>query len=289
MNAEMQIQVSPDALAYCADSVRAADSDRFATLAFAPAARRPGLLALYAFNLEVAKSREVVSQQLIGSIRLQWWRDAIAEIYEGTPRRHQVVQPLAEAVHRFDLDRSTFEALLEAREADMADDPPADLDALAAYARDTAGGLVRLALQVLGARDAPAMAAGEAVGTAWGLVGLIRAAPFHARMRRCAMPADLLAEAGLAAHDVVERGGSPALSGVVRRVAEAAEARLAAGRALRREVPRRALPALLCGALASGHLVQLRRADWNPFDARVASPLPSRAWRLLAASVTGRY
>lgn len=280
---------SPDALAYCADTVREADPDRFATLALAPRDRRPALVALYAFNSEVAKSREVVSQQLIGSIRLQWWRDAIGEIYDGTPRRHQVVQPLAETIHRFGLERPAFETLLEAREADMADDPPADLAALTDYARDTAGSLARLALQALDARGPAAAAAGDAVGTAWALVGLVRAVPFQARLRRCTMPADLLAAAGITPHDLAERGGSPALGGVVRRVVAVAEEQLAAARALRREVPRSARPALFCGALATGYIAQLRRAGWDPFDARVAGPLPSRAWRLLAAATTGRY
>src|SRR3546814_8203475 len=78
-----------EALAYCADMVRTADSDRYATVPFAPSDRRPGLLALYAFNVEVAKTREVVSQQLLGSIRLQWWRESLEGIYAGTPRTHR--------------------------------------------------------------------------------------------------------------------------------------------------------------------------------------------------------
>src|SRR3546814_3752849 len=139
-----------EALAYCADMVRTADSDRYATVPFAPSDRRPGLLALYAFNVEVAKTREVVSQQLLGSIRLQWWRESLEGIYAGTPRTHQVVLPLADAARRHGLERADFETLIDAREADLADEPPAALGALAAYAAATAGSLARLALQEIG-------------------------------------------------------------------------------------------------------------------------------------------
>ena len=72
------------------------DRDRYLTTLFAPAERRAMLLALYAFNFEVAKLREVTREPLIGQIRLQWWRDAIDKIYGGAPpRRHEIVEPLA--------------------------------------------------------------------------------------------------------------------------------------------------------------------------------------------------
>ena len=72
--------------------VRQHDRDRFLTTLFAPDDRREDLLALYAFNHEVAKTREVVSEPTLGRIRLQWWRDNLEAIYAGQPpRRHGVV------------------------------------------------------------------------------------------------------------------------------------------------------------------------------------------------------
>ncbi|MFN4090394.1 MAG: phytoene/squalene synthase family protein [Alphaproteobacteria bacterium] len=278
-----------DPFAYCADQVRAADSDRFATVAFAPSRRRPALLALYAFNLEVAKTREVVSEPMLGAMRLQWWRESLDGIYAGTPRRHQVVLALADAVRAYDLARADFDRLLDARESDMDDAPPANLATLEAYAAETAGGLQRLVLQALGARDAASQEAAREIGTAWAMVGLLRAVPFHARSRRVYLPADLLRAARLTPGAVIETGPSAALSDVVRQVGAAAAARLEAARRRRWDLPRHALPGLMLGVLASGYLKQLRRASWDPFDARVAAPLPSRGWRLLGARFAGFY
>src|ERR671926_643162 len=67
-----------DAYAHCADLVRDADKDRFLAALFAPEPARRGLLALYAFNVEVSRVRDRVSEPLPGEIRLQWWRDAIS-------------------------------------------------------------------------------------------------------------------------------------------------------------------------------------------------------------------
>ena len=49
-------------LSYCAEQVRGFDHDRFLTAIFAPAAVREHLFALYAFNIELAKVREVVEE-----------------------------------------------------------------------------------------------------------------------------------------------------------------------------------------------------------------------------------
>jgi 15-cis-phytoene synthase len=66
-----------NAFPYCAELVRTADRDRFVSALFAPAQHRPALHALYAFNVEVARVREVAREPLPGEIRLQWWSEVI--------------------------------------------------------------------------------------------------------------------------------------------------------------------------------------------------------------------
>src|SRR5713226_379142 len=115
-----------DRLSPVAALVRRHDRDRFQTVLFAPAARRAALFALYAFNYEVARVRESVSQPMLGQIRLQWWREVIAAAYAGDkPRDHPVVEPLAATIAEFGLTRRYFDRLIDAREADLADEPPA--------------------------------------------------------------------------------------------------------------------------------------------------------------------
>src|ERR1700732_3880785 len=106
--------------------VRRHDRDRFQTVLFAPAARREALFALYAFNYEIARVRESVTEPMLGQIRLQWWREAIAAAFESGPvRNHIVVEPLTAIIRELALTREHFERLIDARELDLADDPPA--------------------------------------------------------------------------------------------------------------------------------------------------------------------
>src|SRR6202045_4412867 len=71
-----------DRLSPVAALVRRHDRDRFQTVLFAPAARREALFALYAFNYEIARVRESVTEPMLGRLRLEWWREIIAAAYE---------------------------------------------------------------------------------------------------------------------------------------------------------------------------------------------------------------
>ena len=283
--------LAPTELSYCALQVRRQDRDRYLAALFAPAARREDLFALYAFNMEVARTAEVTSETLLGEIRLQWWRDSLAELYEGRPRRHAVVEPLAEAVRRHGLSRGHFERLIDARAFDLDGAAPESLAALETYAEGTAASLVLLALEILGvpADDEAAQAAGRHMGMAWALAGLARAVPFHARQKRLYLPADLSAEAGLRVGDLFELRASPALSRVVEALAARAAEHLAAARALRPRLPGAALPAMLLAPLAAAYLADLARAGYDPFDPRVQARPSGQVWRLLFAHLCRRY
>lgn len=282
----MAASAGADDAAYCLQQVRRFDRDRYLTALFAPLPARDDLLALYAFNLEVARAREMVREPMMGLVRLQWWRDAVAEIYAGNERRHQVVQPLATAIRRHGLAREPFDRLIDARESDMSEAPPADLSALVAYADATSAGLGLLAAQSLGSgADAAA-----AVRTAWlaaGLTGILRAVPFHARRGRVHLPQTVLDAQGVALRDLLELRRPPVLPAVVRVVAEEARRQLEIARAATRP-PRHLMPALLPGTLAAVYLRRLERSGYDVFAPAVQQAPPGLIWRLLLARLRRR-
>lgn len=287
----MSDRAGSSALSELARLVRRHDRDRFLTALFAPEPQRMALLALYAFNHELAKTREVVSEAILGRIRLQWWRDALERVYAGGPaQHHEVIEPLAAAIRAHGLTRGHFERLIEARERDLDEAPPETLEALETYAEASSAPLVLLALESLGETGAEAREAGRAIGTAFALVGLLRAVPFHARARRLYLPRDLCAAAGVE----IERGlfelrPAPALAQVVAQVAARARHHLAAAHEKRDAVPRAALPALLPSVLARADLARLASAGYDPFAPAVAGVDPWRSWRLSLAALRRRY
>ena len=270
--------------------VRRHDRDRYQTALFAPADRREALFALYAFNYEIARVREIVTQPMLGQIRLQWWREVVAAAFAGAPpRQHDVAAPLAAAIRGHALTRSHFDRMIDTRERDLDDEPPATLAALEDYAESTAATLVYLALEVLGVTEPAARAAAREVGIAYALAGLLRAMPFHARVGRCYIPADIAVRTGFDPQDYAGLRDTPAQRAAAAAIAEAAAGHLRAARRNRREVPRTARAAMLPAVVADRFLTRLRRADYNPFAPELATLDPLQSWRLFAAALLRRF
>ncbi len=261
-------------LPYAAEQVRRYDHDRFLTAIFAPATTRDHLLALYAFNIEIAKIGEIVTEPLIGQMRLQWWRDTLDRLYAGATVAHAVAGPLGAAIAAGRLDRRLFDRLLDAREFDLDRIAPPDMPALEAYAEGTGAPLLVLALQAMGCIGANAAEAARLVGTAWALTGLMRAVPFHARQRRLYLPGDRLDAAAVRASRLFDLKPDPGLAGIVREIGGRALARLDEARPLIRSMPKSGRAPLLLAVLARLYLADLRRAGWNPFilEGRPARP-----------------
>jgi len=279
-------------LSYCADQVRTFDNDRFLAWLFAPEAERESLMAIGAFNVEVARIREQVQQPLLGHMRLRWWADALDAIYAGAAPQHPVAVALTAAIGRAAISRDAFDRLLAGRAADLDDAAPPSLAALIDYAEATSGSLAAMGLQILTVADEQAQAAAREIAIAWALIGLVRAIPFHARARRNYLPADLSRNAGLDVGRLFDRGSPEALRAlcvVVEEVVAAALDHLARARQRRRSVAAAALPILLPACLADLYAERLRRAGFNPFDAQAQARAPWRMLRLTAARLRRSY
>ena len=268
--------------------LRRHDRDRFLATLCAPAARQPALWALLGFNYEIARVREIVTQPMLGQIRLQWWRDALDEIYEGKPvRRHEVATPLAAAIRDHRITRAYLDGMIDARERDLAGEPPATLLDLEAYLEATSSSLLQAEIAVLAGAEGGAAA--RHIGIAWGLVGLIRAVPFHAAARFIHIPAEIAQAADLHEQDVFALRPTPPLAAALARLAKAAQGHLAAARRHRQELPRGALPPLLIARLARHYLQQLAASGYDPYTPAVQLTDPLAAWRLSWGRMIGRY
>ncbi|MDF2231960.1 squalene/phytoene synthase family protein [Albimonas sp. CAU 1670] len=257
----------------CESLVREHDRDRWATARLAPPPAAGRLFALYAFNLEVARIPSVVSEPMLGEIRLQWWRDAIAEIYDGAaPRRHEVVEPLAEAVAGARLPRDLFEALLDARSYDTHGPSIGDRALFDAYVDGTAGALMRLAAGICagGELEARDDRAARLAGWAAGAAALIRALP--ALYARGGDP--IPTEGELERNTLAEGITPPELREALRAIAADGLEKLSQARALRPAAAIR--PALLGAWRAEETLRPAARPGFEVFAQAIPSEFARR-------------
>ena len=98
--------------------VRKVDEDRWISSRYAPSAQRRALTALYALAYELARVRLAVSEETLGLIRFQWWREALEEVFGPAPvRKHPLAQALDAAFGRTPGLRAPLEALVDGAEA----------------------------------------------------------------------------------------------------------------------------------------------------------------------------
>lgn len=178
--------------------VRRVDPDRWLSSRFiGDAQARADVMAIYAFDHELARAPRVASNPLMGEIRLAWWREVLDEVFEGRHvRHHPTAQALAEVARRRGLPRPPLEAMIDGRYRELDPEPLSAADALA-LARDSAGSAAALAALILDS-DADGTAATTG-GAAWGLARLIGAgkapaarldlAPARTAARKLSVPA----------------------------------------------------------------------------------------------------
>lgn len=272
------------AQAHCEQLVRDGDPDRYYATLFAPAAARPHLFALYAFSLTVARVREAASNPMAGEIRLQWWRDALQGEARGDVRANPVAAALEEAIRVNRLLRQPFVDLIDARVFDLYEDPMPRVNDLEGYCGETASALFRLASLVIGNGTEPggAGAAGHA-GVAYGITGLLRALPWHARSGQVYLPADVLARYGVTREDITSGRGGPGLRRACADLRDLARTHLKAFEA-RPAIAPLAGTAFLPVALVEPYLAMMERASYDPLNTLTDLPRWRRLWRLWRAS-----
>jgi NADH dehydrogenase [ubiquinone] 1 alpha subcomplex assembly factor 6 len=280
-------------LSLSGQSVQAHDHDRFLTALFAPQAQREGLFALYALNLELAKTPEVTREPLLGQIRLQWWHDAVIAAFDAdTPARHALLPPLRAGAQAAGLQAADLLPMIAARQTDL--DPEhrfATLGDLEAYAQATGGVLAELAARLL-VRDAnnATRQAAMLVGTGWALLGLARAVPFHTAKRRLRLPTAVLAAHGVDTAHLFDRHPPHAgLGSAIKDIALKACEYIENGRKLRREINRGAHCSLLPAVLFDNYLKKLHSVGYDPFALRPERGQVALKLRLLFQSLRGRY
>jgi phytoene synthase len=187
------------------EQVKRHDPDRYLCTLLFPDEQRKILMPLLAFNQEIASIAGMVSEPMIGLIRLSWWKESLDEIYAGkSPRNHPVLLALAVIIKQGKLENSWYQGLIAAREKDINKTPFETLGDLYAYCDETSSVLLGVAAKLLGVNGHEHHEAISVIGRAWAIAGLLRAIPFFAKEGRNILPLDMLSAAGVSHEDVLE-------------------------------------------------------------------------------------
>jgi phytoene synthase len=272
-----------DSADFCAELVRGHDFARYASTLFMPAAQRRALLALYAFNVEISRVREQVSQPLPGEIRLQWWTDMLAGAGHGGVEGNPVAAELLLAIRNGRLPVERLSRLIDEHQFDLYNDPMPTMAALEGYINDTSSALFSLGAQIAGGQSPEIEHLARHAGLAQGMAQVIATLPLDASRRQLFVPLQVLESHGLGMEEVFAAKQTPKLRGALDQLIGEAQGHLKTAFALLDNAPPETKPVFLPLALVDRDLMRMSGADSDPFMPHVTSRLRT-LWTLWRAS-----
>ncbi len=263
-------------------AARAFERDRYLAALLAPRTLRDDLIAIAAFAGEIGRIPTMVSEPMIGRIRLQWWRDVIdaGDRATGNP----VADALNTSTARHTLPRSLIHSMIDAVEDRLVDQPFADLTALSTNTGNFEGALFRLAHMIRTGNSEPPLLV-EA-GEVYGLARALLETPAELAQGRALLPRDMMQTHGCTANDWRETRSDARRDETWRNLFRDVSAHV--HRRLQEIAPRfQRAPADVRGAtlpiaLVRPYLKASQRADIATLEVCDVRPL-TRVWRLWLA------
>jgi len=276
----MGYRISP-----CARQVRRYDRDRFLFTLFAPSEIRQDIYTILAFNSEISRIRYMVSDPLVGKLRLAWWQDAVETIYENgkySGPHHYILDHLSKVIVEHEISKLSFDRLFKSRMLDFSNQPFKDEETLIDYAYGTSGVLNIILLRVVGINEVLGESVSE-LGIAWALIGLMRALPSLAKLTYSP-----LSETLIPSHQGSNKF-DPKLGQAVESVCRKAETFLMKSRLRQVSVPKEDCYLFLSSILATHYLKQFAKVSYNPYALEIKPGGVSQQLRILFGILLGDY
>ncbi len=279
---------SREAASFCAELVRSHDFARYASTLFVPAPQRRALLAVYAFNVEVSRVHEQVSQPLPGEMRLQWWTDALAGLSHGGVEGNPVAAELLLAIRTWRLPVERLSRLIEEHQFDLYNDPMPTMAALEGYINDTSSALFSIAARIAGQSSEEVEHLALHAGLAQGMAQVMASLPLDASRRQLFVPQQVLESHGCGIEDVLAGKETPKLRPALDHFFGEAREHLRTALALLPTVPPAVRRVFLPLAVVERDLARMSRADNDPFMPRSTSRF-GMLWTLWRASRSRQF
>ncbi|KOC66745.1 NADH dehydrogenase (ubiquinone) complex I, assembly factor 6 [Habropoda laboriosa] len=254
---------------YCLELVRKHDYENFLCTLLLPHETRAVAFPIRAFNVEVAQVKDQVSDYKIGEMRLKFWEDALNNTYKKNPPKSPVMLALYKILQKHSLSKHYFKRLIDIRFEKLHDYSFNDITAIERYAEYSNSSIYYLLLEAHGVTNINADHAASHMGKAHGIINLIRSVPYNASKRINMLPQDILMKHGVSTEAVLQGQSSKELQNVIYDVASYGKLHLDAAISLKSNVGKKANLIFLPIICLQKYLEELRRVDFNIFDAKL--------------------
>lgn len=187
---------------YCQQKAAASGSSFYYSFLFLPSDKRQAITALYAFCREVDDIADECQEAQTALIKLNWWRDEIARLYQHQPQ-HPVSQALLPAIQTYGLVQEHFYEILDGMQMDLQQQRYQNFAQLQLYCYRVASVVGLLSAQIFGYQHRKTLKYAHDLGMAFQLTNIIRDVGEDARRGRIYLPLDELRQFQVSETDIL--------------------------------------------------------------------------------------
>lgn len=181
---------------HCIDALKT--SDKYVALLFLPEIFRGPSASILAFQQEIDRIPNLVSEPMPGEMRFQWWREVFLRKRESEANANPLATSVLSVIDEFELPRDSFVRFLDAKVFDLYNDPMPDRETLEAYFGETECFILQMLALINGFENNTilANACGHG-GVALGISNILKKTPIHLNKQQTYIPIDLIEACGI--------------------------------------------------------------------------------------------
>ncbi|VAX08601.1 Phytoene synthase [hydrothermal vent metagenome] len=187
---------------YCQDKVANSGSSFYYSFMALAENQRKAIIALYAFCREVDDVVDNPGETHIKTIKLQWWREEIARLFQ-QQAQHPVTRALTPILKEFDLAEEYFLEIIDGMEMDLNNLRYDSFKSLSLYCYRVASVVGLMAVEIFGYQDRHTLKYARDLGMAFQLTNILRDVHEDAQRGRIYLPAEDLEEFSVTEVDIL--------------------------------------------------------------------------------------
>ncbi|RFA27748.1 hypothetical protein CAI21_14085 [Alkalilimnicola ehrlichii] len=188
-------------LEYCRSKAAPPASSNYYAVYFADRQRQPALLAVLAYQAELADIAREVKERSVAEVKLNWWRQELGFAFD-SKGRHPISQALQQPIKEFGLEKEPFAEIIEAVAMDLEYGSYPSFRELSVYTHRMGTSLTQLMAEVCGYRDKATLRHAHHLGVALLLTRQLRNLRRDADAGHFYIPEDEMAAANVSQADL---------------------------------------------------------------------------------------
>nr|XP_053618972.1 NADH dehydrogenase (ubiquinone) complex I, assembly factor 6 isoform X2 [Plodia interpunctella] len=255
------------------------------------AVRSPAFV-VRAFNVEVSRIQDQTSDQKIADFRLQFWLDALKDIYSPNQSlknipANPVAQELYKVCNAYQLPRRHLEKLIASRGIMMKNKFFRNMDDVEKYVEDTVSSVYYLILSIANVKNVHADHAASHLGKAQGIVNLLRSLTVSSHHKMVSLPMDILMKNDVSQETVLRCIDSDKMRNVAYEIASRANHHLTKARSI--SVPKIVNQIFLPAVFTDAYLQKLQMEHFNVYSKVLLNRSPTLPFQLYYKRLMNTY